>query len=463
MTASSFATVATRLSAASAALTASAPESLPEDDPGPELFFGWMVVFIFFVGFLGWAAFARLDAAATAEGAITLAGHRQVIQHRDGGVLSAVHVHENQHVETGDVLFEIAPSEVAATALSLQGELISLQAERSRLQAEQAGKPTLTPPPEWAALGPEQRRLADASLARGQSALLAWERSGTAEKAVLQQKEEQLRAQSAGLSGQLASTERQTQLVGEELTATRGLAARGYATVSRVRELESEIASLSGSKADLSASVLKSEHQVFELHSQRAGADSERQEQVSHELQAVEQQIAELTPRLLPLRQAVDDATIRAPQSGTVVGLSVFSKGAVIAPGQRLMELVPDAAPLVVDARLAPNEVADLAVGQAVQVRIAALHDRSLPILVGKLTEVSADALQDERTGARYFQIEVTVPVAEVIRLRKAQGKSAGVRPGLPAQITVSLRKRTALDYLLEPLTQSMWTSLHEH
>jgi HlyD family secretion protein len=159
----------------------------------------------------------------------------------------------------------------------------------------------------------------------------------------------------------------------------------------------------------------------------------------------------------------VANATIRAPVSGSVVGLSVFSAGSVIGPGQRLMEIVPDAAPLVVEARLSPNDIADVSLGQEAQIRLFALHDRTLPILMGKVTQVSADAFNDERTGARYFTVEVTVPVNQVIALRKAEGKTSGIRPGLPVQVMISLRKRTALEYLLEPLTQSMWTSLHEH
>ena len=127
------------------------------------------------------------------------------------------------------------------------------------------------------------------------------------------------------------------------------------------------------------------------------------------------------------------------------------------------MDIVPDAAPLIVEARLSPNDVADVTIGQETQVRLSALHDRSLPILKGKVTQISADSLTDERTGARFYAVEVTVPVNLVLALRKAEGRTAGLRPGLPAQVMIGLRKRTALEYLLEPLTQSMSGSLHEH
>ena len=455
--------VVARLSAAAAALTAEDTAPLREDDPARELWLGWIVILAFFGIFLGWAAFAHLDAAATAEGVITVSGHRQTIQHREGGVISVLHVHEGQHVEAGEVMVEMTPSEIQGSEKSLEDQLINLEALRARLMTEQGGHSQIPYPVEWASLEPEERSVAEDALKREQTELLARARSLSAQKAVMHQKEAQLNSQIAGINGQMESTEKQAKLINDELGATRGLADQGYAPINRLRALERNVASLSGSKADLSANVARSQQQIAEVRSQTLGMDSQRQEEVARDLQNVDQQISELTPRLLPLKQQVANATVRAPVSGSVVGLSAFFKGAVIQPGQRLMDIVPDAAPLIVEARLSPNDVADVTIGQETQVRLSALHDRSLPILKGKVTQISADSLTDERTGARFYAVEVTVPVNQVLALRKAEGRTAGLRPGLPAQVMIGLRKRTALEYLLEPLTQSMSGSLHEH
>jgi len=153
---------------------------------------------------------------------------------------------------------------------------------------------------------------------------------------------------------------------------------------------------------------------------------------------------------------------VRAPVSGTVVGLSVFTVGGVIGPGQRLMDIVPDDAALVIDARLSPNDADDVKVGREVEVKFPSLHDRSLPVLKGALTKLSADSLVDEKSGARYFQAEATVPESVLKKLKLAENGSFDLKPGLPAQVMIPLHKRTALQYMVQPLTDAIWRSFRE-
>ncbi len=154
---------------------------------------------------------------------------------------------------------------------------------------------------------------------------------------------------------------------------------------------------------------------------------------------------------------------IRSPATGQVVGLAVNTVGGVIAPGQKILDVVPDKAPLVFDARLSPNDADDVYVGQATEVKITSLHERDIPILKGTLTRVSADAFSDEKTGQSYYTIQVTVPEEELARIQKLKGRTDSLKPGLPAQVLIPLRKRSALQYLTEPLTQSIWKSFREH
>jgi HlyD family secretion protein len=146
-----------------------------------------------------------------------------------------------------------------------------------------------------------------------------------------------------------------------------------------------------------------------------------------------------------------------------VVALSVFTPGGVIAPGQRLMDVVPERAALKVQARVSPDDADDLRSGQVAMVRFPGLHDRSLPTLDGRLTRLSADAVTDEKTGASFFTAEVTVPRAELDRLRGADNRVLPLRAGMPVEVLVPLRARTALDYAFEPLLGAFWTSLREH
>jgi len=90
------------------------------------------------------------------------------------------------------------------------------------------------------------------------------------------------------------------------------------------------------------------------------------------------------------------------------------------------------------------------------------MHDRSLPVLEGTLTKLSADSFVDDKTGARYFTAEATVSDSALEQLKGAEGGAFELKPGLPAQVLIPLRKRTALQYLTQPLTEAIWRSFRE-
>ena len=185
-------------------------------------------------------------------------------------------------------------------------------------------------------------------------------------------------------------------------------------------------------------------------------------EEVATQLREVQVRLDEVQPRLISLREQLGRSVVRAPAGGRVVGLKIFTVGGVVAPGETVMEIVPQDRALVVSARASPTDADDLKIGMRTQVRFSALQERNLPILNGSISKVSADSFEDERTGSRYFEVEIIVPPAEIDRIREIR-PDTGLRPGLPAEVMVPLRKRSALDYLLEPLTQTMWRTGREN
>ncbi len=144
------------------------------------------------------------------------------------------------------------------------------------------------------------------------------------------------------------------------------------------------------------------------------------------------------------------------------MGLSIFTVGGVVAPGQKLMDVVPENEPLVVEARVRPDDADDLKVGQSTEIRIPAFHDRRLPLLTGTVRRVSADAQTDEKSGQSVFKIEVEVPPSELAAIRQIRGAEPGLKPGLPVEVVAPLRNRTALDYLLDPLREMLWKSFRQ-
>lgn len=157
-------------------------------------------------------------------------------------------------------------------------------------------------------------------------------------------------------------------------------------------------------------------------------------------------------------REQIARSVVRAPASGRIVGLKVFTVGGVVSPGEMLMEVVPQDKGPVVDAKASPTDADDLIRGMETQVRFSALQERTLPFLHGTIYKISADGFEDERTAQRFFKIEVVVPPSELEKIRSVTGET-GLRAGLPAEVMIPLRKRTALGYLTEPLTQTLCMS----
>ena len=154
---------------------------------------------------------------------------------------------------------------------------------------------------------------------------------------------------------------------------------------------------------------------------------------------------------------------MRSPATGRVVGLTIFTVGGVVAPGQKLMDVVPDNEPLLIEAKIKPGDVADLKTGQKTEIRITAFHDRGLPLLHGVVSDISADSITDDKTGASYFKINVTVPASELAVIHQARGSGSGLQPGLPVDVVVPLKRRSAIGYLIDPLRQVLWKSFREH
>jgi HlyD family secretion protein len=451
-------------SALPATLAPDASLALPAiDDPHREVGFGALVAGAFFILFLGWASVARLDAAATAPGEITVSGHRQTIQHRDGGVISALYVKEAQRVRAGDVLLRLSGPEVEANERALAAQVIGLQARRARLQAEQFGLKAIQWPAAFAGLvGQDQAEAAKAETIE-QSEFATHASAVEAQKKVLAQKTAELGEQIRGYQRQVASADQQQQLLGQELSGIQSLAARGFAPMNKVRELQRTQAQISGQRGQYAATIAQSQQQAGEARLQILQVEKTDQQQVANDLHDVETQLNDAAPKWEAAKVQLAKTQIRAPVSGSVVGLSVFTVGGVVAPGQKLMDIVPDQAPLLVEARISPNDADDLHAGETAEVRFVSVHDRSLPILNGTVTKVSADSFTDEKTGARYFTAEVSVPLSQLTVLEKRRDKSFELKPGLPVQVMVPLRKRTALQYLMEPLTDAIWRSFREH
>ncbi|QSF54700.1 HlyD family type I secretion periplasmic adaptor subunit [Brevundimonas fontaquae] len=426
------------------------------NSPRGEITVGSVVVGIFFIGFLGWASLAPLDAGAYASGQVTVSGNQQAVQHQEGGIVETLNVGEGDSVRRDQVLITLSSGNVKANERGITGQILALMAQRSRMVAERDGLPTVAAPIEFEQLPTDDLAMANEALRLQRLQFEARSAGRSTQQSVLSQRIEQLNKQIEGYSRQIAANLEQRRLIQEELEGMRTLAEKGYAPQNRVRALERAAASLEGELGSLRAQAARARESIGETQFQRIGVTTQTNEEIAEGLRQIDIQLNDLLPKQIELREQIARSAIRSPASGQVVGLTVFTPGGVIQPAQTLMSIVPDRAEQVIVVSINPNDIDDVKKGMETEIRFPGLHDRSIPIIRGHLTVVSADAFTDQNTGRAHFRGEVTVSSKE---MEKVGPLGTQIRNGTPVEVVILLRKRTALEYLLEPLTRSVWRS----
>ena len=430
-------------------------------DPRREIRIGAIAAALFFVLFLGWAALMPLDAGVNAPGTIAVAGNRQTVQHRDGGTITAIRIREGQHVTAGQVLIELSAPELRAAERGLTSDYLTLLAERARLMAERIGQRDFAAPPEFASLSPDDREIAAQVMGLQRAEMRARSGALSAQQSVLGERGQQLSQQQSGYVQQRAALVEQQRLIAEELDGLRKIADKGFASINRVRALERAQADLKGQEAAMTAEYARAGEGIGETRMQSLSVSRDRLQQVEADLKDTQSKLSEVLPKLVSTREQLQHSMVRAPATGQVVGLTVFTVGGVVAPGQKLLDIVPDGRELVIQAQLAPSDADDAYPGQKAQVRFVSIHNRTLPLFTGRVRTVSADSFTDEKTGRSFFRAESVVPEQELAKVRSVLGNGE-LRPGLPVDAVLTVRKRTALQYLLEPLTGALWRAGHE-
>ncbi|MDO7844625.1 HlyD family type I secretion periplasmic adaptor subunit [Sphingomonas immobilis] len=438
------------------------PQARTAGDPRRELMLGGIFIAGFFVLGVGWAAFTPLDAAVSASGTVKVSGERQKVQTMQQGMVSGLFVHEGSQVRAGQLLVQMSTAEASGNERSLAARVIGLQAEIARLEAEQLGEGEIHAPADFAKLDAADRALADRALALQRVELGARRSAAGAEQAVLRSRAAQIGQQINGFQVRSGATERQRALFAKELDAVRNLAAKGYASKNRVLQMERDAAELDGTAGTIGTEEARLRGAIGETKLSMVQAADTRAENIAQRLREAQTELQSALPQWAAARAQLARTQIRAPATGTVVGLAVHTVGGVAAPGETLMEVVPRDDALVVEARVRPQDANQIRPGQRARLHLAATHGRNIPEIDGEVTRVSADSFNDQRTGQFYYTMEVKVPTKELKRLSDAAGPAGKLRPGNETQVMVTLHERTALQYLIEPITQTFRGAMHE-
>jgi epimerase transport system membrane fusion protein len=332
---------------------------------------------------------------------------------------------------------------------------LMLTAQEARLLAERDRLPAVKYPL-VAGLAGDDPRVIEAR--QGQETLFrARRRAYEGEVSVLRQSVAQLRAQVAGLASVETS---KTQLIASydaEMKDLRELLAEGYADRQKLREFERNVATLKGEVAELQASAAAAQAKINEAELRMLQVDREFQTQVAADLGDVQAKLSDINERLGGASDRVDRAAVKAPVSGRVLRLAVHTIGGVVTPGQPILDIVPEREALVIEGRVSPADIDRVREGLDATIRFSGFSREIVPRVAGKVTNVSADRLVDDKTGASFFLARVEIDAADLERLRHV-----ALQAGMPAEVMINTGSRTLLAYLWEPIGNSMARSFRE-
>jgi HlyD family secretion protein len=419
------------------------------------LIVGLVVVLILAGGFGGWASTVPISGALIAPGSVVVDSNVKKVQHPTGGVVGEVRVRDGDLVKAGDVVVRLDETVVKASLAIVVKTLNGLWARAARLEAEQRGADMIVFP----------RMLTDQAndpdvrdVMASETKLFEVRVNGrTGQKAQLRERVTQLDEEIAGLQAQEAAKDKEIALVEKELVGVRQLYDQHLVQLTRLTTLERDAARLAGERAQYIASRAQAKGKITETELQIIQIDKDMVSEVSKDLRETNDKIGEFVERKVTAEDQLRRIDIRAPQDGVVLQSTVHTVGGVITAGDAIMMIVPKADDLSVEAKVNPQDIDKLQVGQKTLLRMSAFNQRTTPELNGVVTRVSADVTTDQRTGQSYYTIRVSMPPEQVARLGDVK-----IIPGMPVEAFVQTGDRTMLSYLMKPLSDQLMRSFRE-
>ena len=420
---------------------------------------GLAVVFVLFAGLGTWTALAPLTSAAIGAGVIVVENYRKSVGHLDGGIVREVRVRDGQQVKKGEILIALEDVQARAQYEQARGQLLGAMAREARLIAQRDGLSRVIYSAPLMALTRDPRAR-EAMLVQDQT-FRARRLAQQGEMMLQERQVAQLREKGASLLEQRLMRERLLSSFEKERNDFEVLANEGYLERQRVREMERSVALNDGQRAALVNDIASNEAEISGLQIKMLQLEKDLQREVAKELAEAQTEIFSLRERLRGLEDSVQRTIITAPENGKVLALSVHAPGEVVRPGAHLLDIVPVEQSLIVEARLSPQDVDQVRVGQMAEVRFSAFRQRDMPKVEGQLVALSADRLIDEVSGTQqpYYLARIRVADQGMADLAKLKLE---LMPGMPADVLVTTGQRTLWQYLTAPLSDMMVRSLKE-
>jgi HlyD family type I secretion membrane fusion protein len=417
---------------------------------------GLVALAVWLLGFGLWSTLAPISGAVVGPGFVKVEANRLTVSHRDGGIVAKVPVREGEIVHRGQTLVVLEDARIDSSVDLLEAQLATERLRQSRLEAEAALKPAWAP--QAAASGTTDATRLREALGRERSAFEARRRT-------LQGQQESIRSQMLDAETEIKAHDRDAaaatealRLMRDELASNERLLEENFVNRTRVLALRRGVAEYESRIEASRADQAQARQRRTELEGKLGSVRDAYVQQATEDLREATARIVDMEERLRAGRDSAQRQVVVAPTDGRLVGLKVNTPGSALGPREPIVDIVPSDVPLVVEARVSAQSVSDIVPGLPAEVKLLAYSQRTSGMLDAKVVQVSADALLDERSGLHFFAVQVEVsPEA----LERAQ--HGPLLPGMAAEVYIKTHERTALEFLLEPLTAAMRRSFREH
>ena len=416
---------------------------------------GIVVVLILTCGIGVWAATAEISGALIAPGTIVVESNVKKVQHPTGGVVGQLLVRDGDRVKAGDLLVRLDDTIMRANLAIVTKALTELYARKARLEAERDGAETVKFPDDLM----QQTDVPEiAQVLMGERKLFELRRSARAgQKAQLQERINQSGEETTGLSAQKVAKEKEITLIEHELAGVRDLFNKNLVPMTRLTSLERDATRIDGERGQLIATIAQAKGKIAELRLQIIQIDQDLSSEVAKEMREIDAKIGEFVERKVSAMDQLKRTDIRSPQDGTVFQSIVHTVGGVMPAGEPIMLIVPEADKLTIEARVNPQDIDKVQLGQIAALRFSAFNVRTTPEIFGTVSRVSADTTTDQRTNQSYYTIRIAMPPEQVTRLGDVK-----LVPGMPVEAFVKTGERTVISYLMKPLSDQINRAFRE-
>ncbi|MCZ7488131.1 HlyD family type I secretion periplasmic adaptor subunit [Rhizobium rhizogenes] len=412
-----------------------------------------LALMVFVVG--GWAATANLSGAVIGTGTVVVDGNVKRIQHREGGIVGEIRVRNGTFVKAGDLLIGLDDTVTRASLSIITKQIEQLSARRMRLVSERKNAERLTAP---VALSAEIDKADGTEYIEAETALfIARKRTIDGQKAQLAQRIDQIRQENEGLVVRRDAKEEELSWIGQELVRVRSLNEQQLIQFNRLAELERLRAQLDGERGQLMAEIARAATRITETELQILQLDQDRLAEVLTELRDLDNKLAELSEQKVTAEDQLKRIDIRSPQDGIVHELAVHTIGGVITAGETMMQIVPINDLLVVETKIQPADIDQLHVGQQATLRFSAFNQRTTPEIAGYVKMVAADLLNNPQTGESWYSARIEITPEELAKLG-----NLNLLAGMPVEAYIKTGERTALSYLVKPLSDQIAKAMRE-